>query len=376
MVASTSGTASIVIPVGALADEVPVAVEPYAPPFTDDNVLLPTAHMVAPSAVVLAVPATITLDYAADDLQGRPQRALRIERWEGSYWAPLSSNAILDSATRRLSASTMKFGLFAIRRDPCIPWDVGLSEPIVGVTSLTDCTLLEAPVVFPRFVDMYEFTLPEQAAFTLAAVGPAYASLRFSTPDAVGAPPIINWAENGWKEPALRAILSSGRYQLRADGLSNLRMGSQHTFTPAVVSEAQAIANVECDVGGVVLVAGVTINQSVTEDDCEFRLWPRLTVDTAAVDATTFAHPFFVALRGGDSATVAVTGSSANANVGLVVQLGVDTLYLDHPDSTSQRITLSSPTPARFRFSVRVHGRAANDYAFPGPTPYTLTITP
>lgn len=375
-VASSSGVASVSIPTAALLEEVPVAVEAYVPPFPDDNVLLPSVHMIHPPAVVLAVPATISLDYEAEDLLGRPQRGLRIERWGGAQWTPVSSNAVLDSTARRLSAATSQFGLFAIRSNPCVPWDVTLAAPIVGVTSTTDCPILINAAAGFAFTDMYEVTLLEQTAFTLVAEAPYSASLHFSAPDAATAPAIATRSQPGWKESTFRAILSPGRYQLHAAGVSALGLGVQHTFTPTVRTAAQTIENVECDFGGVVIVAGVTVSESVSSADCEDRLWPGFTSDVAATNATGYSHPFFVALRGGDSLTVTVTGSSPAANVGLVADIGpVETKYLDHPDSTSQSVTLTSSTAASFRVRVRVHGRAVNAYEFPGPTPYTLTVT-
>lgn len=382
-IAMASGAATLVIPAGALASELSLTVQTLAPVPPDSNVVLASAHRFEPGAQLLAAAATLFLPYDPTALGDRPEAALRIVRWNGAAWEPQVSGQSMDSVLRVVSSNVTALGDFAIARNPCVPATVALAAPIPGVTTRTDCPAPTGPPFDgTRFNDYYDFTITEQTALSLGIEAEFYAvaGIQFHHADPSAASVVTraflpDHIPSG-PQRTLRAILAPGRYQFLI-GEYALGPGGAYALTPAVRTVADVIGGYACGDRGVALVAGVSLQANVTTADCADVLVPGFTSDFGAHGATSYRHAYTVNLRAGESSTVTLSGNTSTANVGLVVDVGPGaTQYLDRPDDETRSITLTASVPTSFRIRVTVHGRLANAYAFPGPTPYTLTLSP
>lgn len=382
-VAMASATATLVVPPGALAVDLPITVQTLAVIPPDSNVVAPSAHRFEPGAQLLAAAATLHLPYEVAALGDRPLAALRIARWNGAAWEPQVAGQVVDSVTRVVSSSVTALGDFAIVRNPCVPATVSIGSPIPGVTTRTDCPAPTGPPFNDtRFNDYYDFTLVEQTVLTLGIEATFYAVAGIQHHDAdPSAAELVtrlflpSHIPSG-PQRTLRAILAPGRYQFLI-GEYALGPGGPYTLLPAAGMVADVVGGFPCGDRGVALTPGVTVAASVTTADCAQALQPGFTNDYGAYGATSYGQAFTVNLRAGDSTTVTLSGNTSIANVGLVVNIGPGAMiYLDAPDEVTRSITLTATVPTSIPIWVKVHGRATNAYAFPGPTMYILTLSP
>lgn len=256
------GQVQLDIPPGALSNPVEVGARRILDPPELPGLLAGAIFELEPATVSFSRPVELTIRYQEDRLPtGATEASLGIYRSTGDGWE-LAEGPPMDSLRNRVRASIDRFGTYAVISDHrCIEvlaMDVG--DRRAGELSSSDCTIWDG-----RVIDKFGLSIPDQTAFRVSVSSPDFTGSVYSMRIAEGTGQIVT-AQVG----SIVQIVPAGRYQLWPTSLES----EESTGSPVLGDYELEAALVEGDptagCGPVVAVtSGVTVQGTITADDCE-----------------------------------------------------------------------------------------------------------
>jgi hypothetical protein len=117
-ISAFNGAFVLVVPAGALANPVPLAVTRRSGLPLDAQLVNATAFDLAPASTQFSSPATLRVAFQPIDApQGVPETDLGVDQWNGASWQPVTGT-VVDAQAHTAEVSVTVAGTYGVRRQP------------------------------------------------------------------------------------------------------------------------------------------------------------------------------------------------------------------------------------------------------------------
>lgn len=117
-VSAFNGAFTLVVPAGALANPVPLAVTRRSGLPLDAQLVNASAFDVAPASTQFGSPATLRIAFQPINApQGVPETDLAVDQWDGASWQPVTGT-VVDPQAHTAEVSVAAAGTYGVRRQP------------------------------------------------------------------------------------------------------------------------------------------------------------------------------------------------------------------------------------------------------------------
>ena len=256
------GQVKLDVPPGAVSSPIEVEARRISDP-PDVPGLLPGAVFgLEPASATFSRPVELTIRYQEDELPaGATEASLGIYRATGDGWV-LADEPSVDSARNHVRGLIHGFGTFAVVSDhPCVQVvEFQMGGGLAGELSPADCTIWDG-----RVIDKLGVSFPDQTVFRASVSSGDFTGSLYTARIAEGTERIVS-ARIG----SVVQIVPSGHYQLWPTSLESEESTGSTVLGNYELQTGLVEGDPTAGCGPVVAVAsGVTVDGSITADDCE-----------------------------------------------------------------------------------------------------------
>lgn len=291
-VQAQGGQVSLVFPPGAVTGTIEVTVEPAEEPPADPGLLEGAAFDFGPDGTQFSEPVELTIEYDSSQLpEGTAEGSLAIFKAVGDGWQRVEGSVVSEGADE-VTASITSFSVYAVvSDDPCLRVEsIAFGETVSGDLSADDCRISSG-----RLVDKFGFAVESQTAFSATVTSDDFTGAVFTEQITDGDGRILMG-----RVGSSHHIVAPGTYALWPTSLETEEGGVLVTGSYSVTAEA-----IPGDPTGgcgpnVTVTHGVSVEASITSDDCEDEF-------DNEPDVIRWVDDYELAVGPGETATVTMT---------------------------------------------------------------------